>query len=88
MSGAVSSPKMIDSFDELKRRAQAIYRDSKVTRDSATVFEMEGKSLSGKPDVYRAIALRDKKFCISEVMHDGDSLDDARKIAATVSAAK
>lgn len=88
MSAAVSSPKSIDSFDQLKHTAQLIYRGSKVTKDSASEFEMEGKSLSNKPNVYRAIVISEKKFCISEVIYDGGASDQARKIAASVSAAK
>ena len=88
MSAAVSAPKSVDSFEDLKRRAQAIYGRSKVTRDSATVFEMEGKSITNRPNVYRAVALRGNKFCVSEVMYDGDTVEQARKIAATVAATK
>jgi len=88
MSAAVSAPKSVDSFEDLKRRAQAIYGRSKVTRDSATVFEMEGKSITNRPNVYRAVALRGNKFCVSEVMYDGDTVEQARKIAATVAASK
>src|SRR3954465_15353208 len=45
-----SSPNMIKSFDDLKKTAQAIYKNNKVTHNSGTEFEMEGKSTTGKPD--------------------------------------
>ena len=88
VSAAVSSPKMVDSFDQLKRTAQIIYRGSRVTKDSASEFEMEGKSISDKPNVYRAIPLSSNKFCISEVIYASGTVEDARKIAQTVGAAK
>jgi hypothetical protein len=88
VSAAVSSPKMIDSFDQLKATAQTIYRGSKVTKNSSTEFEMEGKSISGKPNVYRAIPISGGKFCITEVMYESGTVEQARKLAETVSAAK
>jgi hypothetical protein len=87
-SAAVSSPKAIDSFDQLKQTAQSIYRGSKVTKDSATEFEMEGKSITGKPNVYRAIPIPDGKFCASEAMYENGDAAQARKVAETLSAAK
>ena len=88
VSAAVSSPKMVDSFDQLKRTAQIIYRRSKVTKDSVSEFEMEGKSISDKPNVYRAVPVSDNRFCISEVIYENGTAEDARKIARTVSVAK
>ncbi len=88
VSAAVSSPKTMDSFDQLKRTAQIIYRGSKVTKDSASEFEMEGKSISNKPNVYRAIPVSGNKFCAAEVMYESGTVEDARKIVQTVAAAK
>lgn len=88
ISAAVSSPKMIDSFDQLKSTAQVIYRGSKITKNSSTEFEMEGKSISGKPNVYRAIPVSGGKFCISEVMYESGNVEEARKLAEAVSASK
>jgi hypothetical protein len=79
---------MIDSFDQLKQTAQTIYRGSKVTRDSSTEFEMEGKSITGKPNVYRAIPISGNKFCITEVMYESGTVEQARKLAETLSASK
>jgi hypothetical protein len=87
-SAAVSSPKAVDSFDQLKQTAQAIYRGSKVTKDSATEFEMEGKSITDKPNVYRAIPIAGGKFCASEVMYENGDAAQARKLAGTLSASK
>jgi hypothetical protein len=88
VSAAVSSPKAIDSFDQLKQTAQSIYRGSKVTKDSPTEFEMEGKSITGKPNVYRAIPIEGSRFCASEVMYENGDAAQARKLAETLSAAK
>ena len=87
-SATVSSPKMIDSFSVLKQNARTVYQDSKVTKDSATEFEMEGKSIAGKPDVYRAIVVAGNKFCIVDVTYQSGGPEEARKIAATLKAAK
>ena len=83
-SATVSSPKMIDSFSELKQNARTVYKESKVTKDSLTEFEMEGKSIAGKPDVYRAIPVAGNKFCIVDVTYPDGSLEEARKIAASL----
>jgi hypothetical protein len=87
-SAAVSSPKAIDSFDQLKHIAQSIYRGSKVTQDSTTEFEMEGQSITGKPNVYRAIPVPGGKFCASEVMYENGDAAQARNLAETLSASK
>ncbi len=86
LSVIVSSPKMIDSFDELKQTAQTVYKDSKVTKNSATEFEMVGKSVGGKPDVYRAIPVGAGKFCVAEVTYSAGTADDASKILAGLKA--
>jgi hypothetical protein len=86
VSVVVSSPKMIDSFNELKQSARTVYKDSKVTKDSATEFEMAGKSMSGKPDVYRAIPAAAGKFCIAEITYQSGTADDASKILAGLKA--
>jgi hypothetical protein len=83
----VSSPKMIDSFAELKQAAHSAYTHSAVTKDSATEFEMTGQSITGKPDVYRAIPLSAAKFCITEVIYESGTAEDARKLADTLKAA-
>ena len=41
VSLAVSSPKMVDSFAELKQTAQSVYKNRKVTKDTAGEFIME-----------------------------------------------
>jgi hypothetical protein len=87
-SATVSSPKMIDSYSELKQNARTVYKESKVTKDSLTEFEMEGKSIAGKPDVYRAIPVAGNKFCIVDVTYPDGSLEEARKIAASLKAVK
>jgi hypothetical protein len=85
---AVSSPKMIDSFAELKQTAKSLYANSKVTKDSATEFSMEGESMNRQPDVYRAVPIAGTKFCIVEVVYKTGSPDEARAIAQTLKGAK
>jgi hypothetical protein len=87
-SVTVSSPKMIDSFAELKQAAKTMYQSSKPTKDSATEFEMEGKSMAGKPDVYRGIPIAAGKFCITEVIYESGTVAEARAIAESLKAAK
>ena len=88
VSATVSSPKMISSFDELKQNARKVYANDKVTKDSASEFEMEGQSLNGKPNVYRGIPISGGKFCIVEVVYESGTAADARKSAETRKAAK
>jgi opacity protein-like surface antigen len=85
---AISSPKMVDSFAELKQTAKSVYKNSKVTKDSAGEFEMEGRSISGQPDVYRAVPIASAKFCIVDVTYKTGSPDEAKAIARTLQAAK
>lgn len=87
-SVAVSSPASVTSFDSLKQTARSIYTNDKVTKDSATEFEMEGESMNGKPNVYRGIPIAGGKFCIVEVIYQDGTAEHARKIAESVKAAK
>jgi hypothetical protein len=88
VSAIVSSPKMVDSFPEAKQTAKTVYKNSKVVKDSATEFEMEGKSITDKPDVYRLIPVAGNKFCIAEVQYQAGTVDDARKIVETLKSGK
>lgn len=88
VSATVSSPKMISSFDELKQNARRVYANDKVTKDSASEFEMEGQSMNRKPNVYRGIPIAGGKFCIVEVVYESGTAADARKIAETMKSAK
>ncbi len=84
----VSAPKAFDSFDELKKTAPTANKDSKVTKHTETEFEMEGKSITGKPDVYRAIPGTGKGFCIAELIYENGTVDEARAIIRTLAPAK
>ncbi len=88
VSVAVGSPNKIASFDVLKQNARKMYSDDKVTKESATEFQMEGQSMNGKPNVYRGVPIANAKFCIVEVIYLSGSAADARKIAATLKSAK
>jgi hypothetical protein len=87
MSLAVSSPRSSPTLAEVKQTAQSIYTDDKVVKDSASEFQMEGKSGNGKPNVYRGIQIPGK-VCLVEVMYTNDATDEARKIAESLKAAK
>jgi hypothetical protein len=80
----VGSPAKVSSFDGLKQNAQKLYTKDKVTKNSATEFEMEGQSMSGKPNVYRSLALPSGKFCTAEVIFESGTLTEARKIVETL----
>jgi hypothetical protein len=81
VSAVVSS--RTDAFPKVKQTAKMVYEGSKVTKDSDTEFEMEGKSLNGKPNVYRAVP-SGGKFCIAEVIYESGTLDDAKRIIETL----
>jgi hypothetical protein len=88
VSVTLSSPKMIDSFSELKNGAKTAYKNSKVIKDSASDFGMEGQSITGVPDVYRAISISQSKFCIVESMYKTGDPAVARGVIATLRAAQ
>jgi hypothetical protein len=73
----------MDTFAELKSNAHQIYAEDKVTKDTASEFEMEGKGQNGKPNVYRAV-VSGKTICIGEVVYESGTIADARKIAETL----
>jgi hypothetical protein len=84
ISATVSHPKAMDKFDDVKSAGKSLYK-GKVTKESATELEIEGPSaLNEKPSVYRAIA-SGKTFCLVEVDYETGTVDDARKIAHTLS---
>lgn len=80
----ISSPRY-NSFAELKDSARKVYANDKVTKDSATEFEMEGKSMNGKPNVYRGVPAGGK-FCIGEVICESGTAEEARKVLGTLKA--
>ena len=80
----ISSPRY-NSLATLKENASKLYPDDKVTKDSASEFEMEGKSMNGKPNVYRGIPAG-AKLCIGEVVYESGTVQDARKILGTLKA--
>jgi hypothetical protein len=80
----ISSPRY-SSFATFKDNARKVYANDKVTKDSATEFEMEGKTENGKPNVYRGVAAG-SKLCIGEVIYESGTTDDARKILSTLKA--
>jgi hypothetical protein len=84
----VSSPKGgLTSIAQVQQLAPGIYPDDKVTKSSATEFEMEGKSTSGKPNVYRAIPAG-ARVCIAEITYENGNTADARNTVGTLKAEK
>jgi hypothetical protein len=86
VSLVVSSPTHgLNSIADVEENAPTIYKDDKVTKKSSSEFEMEGKSISGKPNVYRAIPAGGK-VCIVEITYESGSAADAKAIAETMKA--
>lgn len=83
---AVSSPSHgLATLAEVAQTAPTLYPKDKVTKNSATEFEMEGTNQADKPNVYRAIPAG-AKVCIAEITYQSGSADDARNILATLQA--
>ena len=80
----ISSPKMIDTLDELKSMASSIYTDNKVVKSTAKEFEMEGTDQSGKPDIYRAVPAAGGKFCIGTINFPDGKAAQARATIETL----
>jgi hypothetical protein len=83
VSFVISNPSRTNSLAELKNNAQMMYAEDKVTKDTATEFQMEGKGQNGKPNAYRAV-ISGKTICIGEVVFESGTIADARKIAETL----
>ena len=84
----VSSPKHgLTSLAQVHQLAPTVYKDDKVTKDSASEFMMEGKSINGKPNVYRAVPAGDK-VCIVDVQYDNNDAAAAKAIAGSLKSAK
>jgi len=87
ISAIVRSPKHgLTSLADVKQAAPTIYKDDKVTKDTASDFEMEGKSLNGKPNFYRAIPAG-AQLCIAEVTYDNPaSASEAKAVIESLKA--
>jgi len=84
----VSSPKHgLTSLAQVHQLAPTVYKDDKVTKDTASEFMMEGKSINGKPNVYRAVPAGDK-VCIVDVQYENNDAAAAKAIAQSLKAAK
>ena len=83
VSFIISNPSRTDNLADLKKNAQMMYAEDKVTKDTASEFQMEGKGQNGKPNVYRAV-ISGKTICIGEVVFESGTIADARKIAETL----
>jgi hypothetical protein len=84
----VSSPKHgLTSLAQVHQLAPTVYKDDKVTKDTASEFMMEGKSINGKPNVYRAVPAGDK-VCIVDVQYENNDSAAARAIAQSLKPAK
>lgn len=84
VSVVVSSPTHgLNSLAEVEEMAPTIYKEDKVTKRSSSEFEMEGKSMNGKPNVYRAIPAG-AHVCIAEITYESGTDADAKAILATM----
>jgi hypothetical protein len=84
----VSSPKHgLTSLAQVHQLAPTVYHDDKVTKDTATEFMMEGTSINGKPNVYRAVPAGDK-VCIVDIQYENNDAAAARAIAQTLKPTK
>ncbi len=82
----VTSPSHgLSTLAEVEQTAPSVYKDDKVTKKTSSEFEMEGKSVTGKPNVYRAIPAG-AKVCIAEIMYESGTAADARAIIETMKA--
>lgn len=84
----VSSPKHgLSTMAQVKQLAPTVYTDDKVVKDSGSEFVMEGKSITGKPNVYRAVPAGDM-VCLVELIYENGDVAGARAIVDTLKAAK
>jgi hypothetical protein len=88
VSLVISSPKHgLQTLAQVQQMAPNVYKEDKVTKSSPTEFEMEGNSISGKPNVYRAVPAGDK-VCIAEITYENGNVATARSTVGTLKAAK
>lgn len=88
MGVIVSSPKQgLTTLAQVHEMAPGVYTDDKVTKDSSSEFEMEGKSITGKPNAYRAIPAGDK-VCIAEATYENGDGAGAKAIVESLKAVK
>jgi hypothetical protein len=80
---AVTMPRSTTTLADLKQTVQMIYTGDKIVKDTASEVQLEGTSINGKPNVYRAIQLPGK-LCVVEVTYSSGTIDDARNIAMTL----
>ena len=86
ISVVVSSPTHgLNSLADVEQTAPTVYTNDKVTKKSSSEFEMEGKSMNGKPNVYRAIPAG-AHVCIAEITYESGSAADAKAIVETMKA--
>lgn len=84
VSAVVSSPKHgLASMSDVEQLAPTMYKDDKITKKSASEFEMEGKSGNGKPNFYRAVPAG-AKICIAEVQYESGTPAEAKAIIETL----
>jgi len=85
VSVVVSSPRHGNpTMESIAQMAPMMYPDDKITKQSGSEFEMEGKAGNGKPNVYRAVPAAGGKICIAEVQYQSGTAADARAIAQTL----
>jgi hypothetical protein len=82
----VSSPSHgLSSLAEVEQLAPTLYKNDKVTKSSASEFEMEGTNGADKPNFYRSIPAG-AKVCIAEITYQSGTPAEAKAIIETLKA--
>lgn len=68
------------TLDTAKELAKPIYKNPKITKDTADEFEMEVTP----NQIFRAIPAGSKGICSAQVSYSPGSIDDARKVVRTL----
>ncbi|MGD0736955.1 MAG: hypothetical protein ABR976_17625 [Terracidiphilus sp.] len=87
VSVTVNSPLRTPSLSGTKQTAPMLNPADKVVKSTADEFQMEGRGMDNKPNVYRGIQLAGR-VCIVEVTYESGTLDDARRIAMSLKGAQ
>lgn len=82
----VSSPNHgLSSLADVEQLAPTLYKNDKVTKSSASEFEMEGTNGADKPNFYRSIPAG-AKLCIAEITYQSGTPAEAKAIIETLKA--
>jgi hypothetical protein len=84
ISVVVSSPSHgLSTLAQVEQMAPTVYTNDKVTKSSSSEFEMEGASINGKPNFYRAVPAG-AKVCIADLSYETGTPASAKAIIGTL----